>query len=235
MTMDLLKILLIAPASYLALFLITKLIGYRQISQLSIFDYINGITIGSIAAEMATELENPLRPLLAMGVYCVLVVLTSLLTAKSLPLRRWLSGRTVILLHNGVLYRENLKKGKLDVSEFLSQCRGSGYFDLNDIELALLDTTGKISFRPTSTARPATPGDLSLTVAEATLPINVVMDGELLEDNLRSLGYDPTWLARRLAEQKQTADGCLLVTCDRQGTLTVFPLNHQPLSRDIFQ
>ena len=74
--MEWVKILLIAPLSYVALFIITRLIGYRQISQLSIFDYINGITIGSIAAEMATELERPLRPLLAMAVYCLLVVLT---------------------------------------------------------------------------------------------------------------------------------------------------------------
>lgn len=143
--MEWLKILLVAPLSYVALFLITKLIGYRQISQLSIFDYVNGITIGSIAAEMATELEKPLQPLLAMAIYCLLVVLTSWLTTHSVRMRRWLTGRTLVLLQNGTLYRENLKKAKLDVNEFLTQCRDSGYFDLNDIQLALLETTSSAS------------------------------------------------------------------------------------------
>ncbi len=101
--MEWVKILLIAPLSYVALFIITRLIGYRQISQLSIFDYINGITIGSIAAEMATELERPLRPLLAMAAYCLLVMLTSFATSKSIRLRRLITGRTLILLENGTL------------------------------------------------------------------------------------------------------------------------------------
>ena len=151
--MEWLKILLVAPLSYAALFIITKLIGYRQISELSIFDYINGITIGSIAAEMATALETPLRPLLAMTVYGILVVLTSWLTTHSARLRRWLTGRTLVLLQNATLYRENLKKAKLDVNEFLTQCRSNGYFDLNAIPLAPLETTGRKLSLPAGSSR----------------------------------------------------------------------------------
>ena len=209
--MDCLKILLVAPLSYVALLLITKLIGYRQISQLSIFDYVNGITIGSIAAEMATELEEPHKPLLAMVVYGLLV-----------------------LLENGKLYRENLKKAKLDINEFLTQCRDSGYFDLNEIQLALLETTGKVSFLPKSQQRPATPQDMGVTVQQTLPQINVVLDGHVLADNLQYLGYDETWLDRQLKAQNTTVGDCFLVTCDREGTLGVYPMNTTPMTRDLF-
>ncbi len=232
--MDWLKILLVAPLSYVALLLITKLIGYRQISQLSIFDYVNGITIGSIAAEMATELEEPHKPLLAMVVYGLLVLLTSVITSHSLKARRWLTGRTLVLLENGKLYRENLKKAKLDINEFLTQCRDSGYFDLNEIQLALLETTGKVSFLPKSQQRPATPQDMGVTVQQTLPQINVVLDGHVLADNLQYLGYDETWLDRQLKAQNTTVGDCFLVTCDREGTLGVYPMNTTPMTRDLF-
>ena len=226
--MEWLKILLAAPLSYVALFLITKLIGYRQISQLSIFDYVNGITIGSIAAEMATELEKPLQPLLAMAIYCLLVVLTSWLTTHSVRMRRWLTGRTLVLLQNGTLYRENLKKAKLDVNEFLTQCRDSGYFDLNEIQLALLETTGKISFLPKSATHPATPQDMGVSVPQAQPQINVILD------NLEYLGYNEDWLDHRLEEQNYTVGQIFLATCDREGSLTLFPMEHKAMTRDLF-
>ena len=232
--MEWLKILLVAPLSYVALFLITKLIGYRQISQLSIFDYVNGITIGSIAAEMATELEKPLQPLLAMAIYCLLVVLTSWLTTHSVRMRRWLTGRTLVLLQNGTLYRENLKKAKLDVNEFLTQCRDSGYFDLNDIQLALLETTGKISFLPKSAMHPATPQDMGMTVPQAQPQINVIVDGETMMDNLEYLGFNEDWLDHRLEEQNYTVGQIFLATCDRDGSLTLFPMEHKAMTRDLF-
>ncbi len=232
--MDWLKILLVAPLSYVALLLITKLIGYRQISQLNIFDYVNGITIGSIAAEMATELEEPHKPLLAMVVYGLLVLLTSVITSHSLKARRWLTGRTLVLLENGKLYRENLKKAKLDINEFLTQCRDSGYFDLNEIQLALLETTGKVSFLPKSQQRPATPQDMGVTVQQTLPQINVVLDGHVLADNLQYLGYDETWLDRQLKAQNTTVGDCFLVTCDREGTLGVYPMNTTPMTRDLF-
>ncbi len=232
--MEWLKILLAAPLSYVALFLITKLIGYRQISQLSIFDYVNGITIGSIAAEMATELEKPLQPLLAMAIYCLLVVLTSWLTTHSVRVRRWLTGRTLVLLQNGTLYRENLKKAKLDVNEFLTQCRDSGYFDLNEIQLALLETTGKISFLPKSAMHPATPQDMGVSVPQAQPQINVILDGETLTDNLEYLGYNEDWLDHRLEEQNYTVGQIFLATCDREGSLTLFPMEHKAMTRDLF-
>lgn len=122
--MDLLKIVALSLGSVIFLFILTKLMGNKEMSQLSMFDYIIGITIGSIAAEMATALENDfMQPLVAMAVYAVVSIVISVLSYKSLKFRRISSGDSLILLDNGEIYRDNLKKAKLDLNEFLMQCR----------------------------------------------------------------------------------------------------------------
>ncbi len=127
--MDLLKITALSFGSVIFLFILTKLMGNKEMSQLSMFDYIIGITIGSIAAEMATALENDfMQPLVAMAVYAIVSIIISILSYKSLKVRRIISGNSLILLDNGELYRNNLKKAKLDLNEFLMQCRTARIF-----------------------------------------------------------------------------------------------------------
>ncbi len=122
--MDLLKIVALSLGSVIFLFILTKLMGNKEMSGLSMFDYIIGITIGSIAAEMATALESDfMQPLVAMAVYAVVSIVISVLSYKSLKFRRISSGDSLILLDNGEIYRDNLKKAKLDLNEFLMQCR----------------------------------------------------------------------------------------------------------------
>lgn len=127
--MDLLKIVALSFGSVIFLFILTKLMGNKEMSQLSMFDYIIGITIGSIAAEMSTALENDfMQPVIAMAVYAVVSIVISILSYKSIKIRRIVSGNSLILFDNGELYRNNLKKAKLDLNEFLMQCRTSRIF-----------------------------------------------------------------------------------------------------------
>ena len=128
--MNYIKIIITSLSSFIALFIITELLGKRQVSQLSLFDYVTGITIGSIAAEMATSIDGFWQPLVAMAIYGICTVSISLITSKSIKLRRILTGRAVILYDSGELYESNLRKSKLDINEFLEQCRNAGYFDI---------------------------------------------------------------------------------------------------------
>lgn len=122
--MDLLKIVALSFGSLIFLFILTKLMGNKEMSQLSMFDYIIGITIGSIAAEMSTALESDfMQPVVAMAVYAAVSIIISIFSYKSLKFRRIISGNSLILFDNGQLYRDNLKKAKLDLNEFLMQCR----------------------------------------------------------------------------------------------------------------
>ena len=178
-------IIALSIGSIIAIFILTKLMGYRQMSQMSMFDYINGITIGSIAAEMSTSLEsNFVQPLTAMIVYALSAILLSWIGSKFIKARRVIEGTPLVLMNHGEIYRENLKKAKMDVTEFLVQCRVSGYFDVSKLETAILEGNGKISFLPKVTDRPATPEDLNLSPQQDHMVANVILDGKIMEQNL---------------------------------------------------
>lgn len=233
---DLLQIVILSVASIVTLFILTKLIGYRQMSQMSMFDYINGITIGSIAAEMATALdENPLHGVVAMTVYALFAVLLSFLSMKSIKLRRFIVGRPVILLNNGSIYEKNLRKAKIDINEFLTQCRVSGYFDVSKLQSAVLEADGRISFLPLSTERPLTAADVKLSPEQETMTANVVIDGHIMQKNLLHTGKDETWLRRQLkAQGADNVRDVLLASVDMQNKLTVFLKNSDERKKDLF-
>lgn len=217
--------LLTSLLSVVVLFLLTKVMGSRQISQMTMFDYIVGISIGSIAAELATELEEPLKPLTAMVAYGAAAVLIALLTDKSLKVRSLFTGKPKILLDHGVIYRKNLKKARLDLSEFLTYCRMSGYFDLEQLQTAVLEHNGSISFLPKELHRPATPEDLNLKPQQQLLQTPFVMDGVLLKKNIQKAGKEESWV-RRMLEQQGYRDEkqVLLAIWDGRSKLTVYPI-----------
>ena len=144
------KIILTALLSITALFLITKIMGHKQVAQLDFFDYISGITIGSIAAELATELEEPEKPLIALAVYGFTSLVLNLLAQKIPRTRKYINGTPTILMNNEKIYRKNMKKAKLDLSEFMLLCREQGYFDLDEIQTAVFEHNGKLSILPKS-------------------------------------------------------------------------------------
>lgn len=146
--MDIIKVILTALLSVAALFIIAKVMGHKQVAQLDFFDYISGITIGSIAAELATDLEEPWKPLIALCIYGTSSVTLSLLTHKFPKTRKYINGTPTIMMHEGKLYRKNLKKAKLDLSEFMLLCREQGYFDLDEIQTAIFEHNGKLSVLP---------------------------------------------------------------------------------------
>ena len=234
--MELFKIVLTSILSVLVLFILAKLIGNRQLSQLSMFEYINGITIGSIAAELATSLEDDfLKPLIAMVVYALLTMLFSFVATKSIKMRRILNGKSAVLYNDGKIFADNLKKSKLDINEFLTQCRIAGYYDLNSINSAVMEQNGKISFLPNEKYRPVTPDDMGLLPKKATLQFNVIIDGKIMRENLNTLGFDEIWLNKQL-ELKAIRDMSLifLCTCDVNGDLSIFMKDNDSIKGDIF-
>lgn len=226
--MDLLSIFFISIVSLIVLFLLTKLMGNKQISQMNMFDYIIGITIGSIAAELATELEEPLRPALAMIVYGIVAVLISLCASKSNRWRRFFAGKPLILMKNGVLSREMMKKAKLDINEFLAMARIAGYFDISQIKTAVFEQNGNVSFLPRGSYRPATPGDMKLPVEDEELPVNLIVDGNVMEGELRLTGKDIKWLHEQLKKQGYSSPGeVFLAAVDNKDKLNIFPMKKE--------
>lgn len=228
-------IIALSLGSILAIFILTKLMGYRQMSQMSMFDYIIGITIGSIAAEMSTSLEgNFVQPLTAMIVYALSAVILAWITSKSIKARRLLEGTPLVLLNHGELYRSNLMKAKMDVTEFLVQCRVNGYFDVSKLECAILEGNGKISFLPKVEDRPLTPSDMQITPQQDYMVANVILDGKVMKENLKHIGKDEKWLHGQISAQgaKQVED-VLLATCDMSNKVTVYLKKNKKEIKDV--
>ena len=223
--MELLQAAITSVVSFLVLFFLAKIMGHRQIAQLSVFDYINGITIGSIAAELATELEKPLRPLLAMVIYALQTVLLEALALKYQRLRKFISGTPSIILDNGKLYRENMKKARLDLTEFLIQCRQQGYFDLGAIQTAVYESNGRLTILPVAERRPATPEDLGVAPEKEQFFTEVIMDGRILGGNLQRMGVNETWLEKQLrAQGYHSAKEIYLGLVDGNKQLSLYPI-----------
>ena len=225
--MGFLMLCLTALGSFGALFLVAKFIGHKQIAQLDFFDYITGITIGSIAAEMATELEEPWKPLAAMVIYGGSTLLLSIVSNRFPRSRKYLNGTPTILMDHGKLYYENLKKAKLDLSEFMVMCRQQGYFDLTSIQTAVFEYNGKLTILPVSSQRPVTPNDMNLAPEQELLFTELIMDGRILDDNLKRMGLDLTWLNNQLKQRHiSSPQDVFLAVCDRNLKFVLYEKNH---------
>lgn len=199
--MEIIKIILTAILSVISLFVITKIMGHKQVAQLDFFDYINGITIGSIGAELATELEKPYKPLIALVVYGFTSLLLNLLAHNFPRTRKYINGTPTILMNNGKIYRKNLKKAKLDLSEFMLLCREQGYFELDEIQTAVFEHNGRLSILPKALKRPATAEDLGIAPKVTHIGVEVVMDGRIMGENLLRMGKNEKWLEKQVKAQ----------------------------------
>ena len=224
--MEIVKVALTAVLSVVALFVITKIMGHKQVAQLDFFDYVSGITIGSIGAELATEPESPERPLIALAVYGLASTVLSLVARKLPRSRKYINGTPTILMNDGKLYRKNLKQAKLDLSEFMLLCREQGYFDPDEIQTAVFEHNGRLSILPRSANRPATPTDLGITVKAAHVGVELIMDGRVMGENLTRVGRDENWLAKELRGQGYKGPGEVLLAVYRreEDRLTVYPI-----------
>ena len=191
--MEVLTVILASLFSAAVLFVIAKIIGHKQVAQLEFFDYITGITIGSIAAELATTLDKP-----------------------------WWKP-TISML--GKLYRKNMKKSKLELSEFLLLCRQEGYFNLDDIQTAVYEYNGKLSILPVSAKRPLNPEDVNIAPELEHIGTEVIMDGRIIGDNLSRKGLNEIWLKKELRKQGcKNAKEIFLGICGKDNQLTLYPV-----------
>ena len=222
--MEIIKVILSALLSVASLFIITKIMGHKQVAQLDFFDYVSGITIGSIGAELATELEKPYKPLIALAIYGLASLLLNLLAHKIPRIRKYINGTPTILMNDGKLYRKNLKQAKLDLSEFMLLCREQGYFDLDEIQTAIFEHNGKLSILPKAANRPATPDDLKITAKATHIGVEVIMDGRVMGDNLSRMGRDVHWLNKRLKTEgcKDVKDIFLGIYRPEENKLTLY-------------
>ena len=221
--MEFLSIIILSVVSFVVLFALSKLMGYRAISELSFFDYVVGITIGSVAAEMATNIDMEWwKGVTAMVIYALFDVLFSVLSQKSFFARQLITGTPIILIYKGKIIKKNLKKARIDLNDLLATARVSGYFNIADIEYAVMETKGSISFMPVALKRPLNPKDFNFAPENEGLTVNVIIDGKIIEDDLKDAGITRKDLIRRVKQQGKDVKDIFLGIIDSNGVLTLF-------------
>ncbi len=200
---EIFHVIWLSAVSVLFLFVLTKIMGNKQISQMNMFDYIIGISVGSISAEMAVETDDSVvKPLVAMTVYALISIVFAVLTNKSVFFRKIITGRTILLFEDGMFYRDNFKKARMDINDFLSMLRVKGFFDISQLQNVILEPNGTLSVLQKSEFRPMVPSDNNLVpVAEKIIPC-VILDGHIMSENLKLSGKNDDWLMKKLREQK---------------------------------
>jgi uncharacterized membrane protein YcaP (DUF421 family) len=208
---------------FLILMLITtKMLGKKQISELSFFEYVSGITIGSIAGEAITGLErNIYHGALAIIIFGLTTLLVDFLSLKSKSFRDIIEGRGTVVIKDGKVLEENLKKEKYTIDEISALLRQKDIFRVADVEFAVLEPRGTLSTLLKKENRPLTPKDLQMKTAAEKEPQTVIMDGRILDEALRSAGKSRSWLQMELEKLNATLDNVFLGQIDTYGELTI--------------
>ena len=160
----------------------------------------------------------------------------SYLTEKNIKLRRFFTGRSIVLMQSGKIYQKNFKTSKIDINDFLEQCRINGFFTLDDVDTAILEQNGKISFLPKVQARPVNVQDMNIAAKQEKLSFTVVLDGHIMEENLKLSGNNKKWLENELQKQKiGNVKDVFIALCDGNNTLSVYKKTDDSPKNDPFQ
>ncbi|MCL6457042.1 MAG: DUF421 domain-containing protein [Gorillibacterium sp.] len=206
----------------ITLFFMTKLLGKRQVSELSLFEYITGITIGNLAGYISLDLDtNWYLGILSLFVWVLVSFGIEFLQIKSKRMRDLIDGRATVLIKDGKILEKNLKKEKLTTDELLEQLRSKDAFSFADVEFAIMETNGQINVLLKRENQTLTPKHLGITVAPEKAPSAVIMDGKVMDEALVTMGYNRGWLNEKLDGPGLLVENVFLGQVDSYGQLYV--------------
>ena len=209
------------------LFVLTRIMGKKQISQLTFFDYVVGISIGSIAATFAVDDSiGYIKGITGMIIYALFPIVLSFISLKSYLGRKILDGTPTILIQNGKIVECGLKKTKMNVNDLIEECRLKNVFNIADVEFAILETSGKVSIQLKSQNQPLTPKDMNISTPYKGLCVNLIVDGKILDNHLKIINKDINWLNTELRKQGiKSPSEVLLAYLDSSDVLNTYLKN----------
>jgi uncharacterized membrane protein YcaP (DUF421 family) len=219
---DWIEIILRTLTTVVTLLVLTRLIGKRQLSQLSLFEYITGITIGSIASYVSLDLNTEwYLGILSLVVWAAVSIGVEFLQMKSKTMRDLLDSRATVLIKDGKILEDNLKKERITTDELLEQLRKKNVFNTADVEFAIIESNGAINVLLKKENQPITPKHLGIKVSPEKEPQAVIMDGEILDEPLAALGLNRKWLHTELEKLGVAPENVFLGQVDSYGQLYI--------------
>jgi uncharacterized membrane protein YcaP (DUF421 family) len=213
--------------AFSVLLVLTRIIGKKQLSQSTFFDFATAIAIGDIAGERISDPEYPLLPwVMGTVLWFGLAILIDLIVLKNREVGKLVEGNPTVLIENGRILERNLFKNFLRVDDLMARLREKGFFNPADVEFAIFETDGTISVLPKSQVRPLQPRDLGIPTQYEGLSREVVVDRQVIRSNLREMGLDESWLYGELAKNGYYAvDDIFYAAIDTEGKLFVDTLD----------
>ncbi len=210
---------------FVSLLVFTRLLGKTQIAQLTFYEYVSGITIGSIAASIAAaEPDRVWSHFYDLVLFVALTYALSQITIRSRPFRKLIDGSPTVVIENGRILDQNMRDMRYDLDELTCQLRINGILDLSQVQYAVVETTGDLSVIKKTAYQPLTKSDAGISQAEARYPVELIMDGRIVRENLDKQQLSEAWLTQQLTQRGFAgAAQILYAVIDSNGQLFISP------------
>ena len=204
------------------IFFVTKILGKKQLSQLSFFEYTIGITVGSIGAEVITGLDRSFyHGIIGIVAFVAIPYGIDFLTMKSKKMRDFFAGKATVIIKNGNILEDSLRKEKYTIDELMELLRKKNVFQVSDVEFAILEPTGDLNILLKKEKQPLTAEDLQLTLSPEKEPSTIIMDGTVMNEMMESIGKNEEWLRAELHKKELVISDVFLAQLDSQGRLSL--------------
>ena len=188
---------------YVLALILSKSIGIKIISQMNFFDFITGVSVGSMIAKIIIDKDHVVfSGIVALIIFTLLTIATSYLNLKSYTARSLINAKTLILVENGRIVDKNIRKLRITINELMMKLREKDVFSLEDVQFAIMESNGQLSVLIKANKKPVTPYDMDLKVKSFSLVNDIIIDGKIVDKNLEIAGVDKKWLQSELKKKK---------------------------------
>ena len=213
------------------LFFITKIMGRKQVSEFSLFDYVIGISIGNFTAEMTLNTDvQYINGMVAVATFGLFSISLTKLINKNIRLRRFVVGTPTVLIDNGKIIQSGLKRVNIGVNDLLEEARMSGYFDISEIDYAIMEGSGTISFLPKSEFKNVTVNDLKIETEKSYLSANIIINGEYMEEAIKKSNITKEELIKRLKKMNLDNPDSILLCTITNNKLNFYFKDQEPIN-----
>jgi len=179
--------------------ILIRFVGRKTVSQMTFFDFIMGVSFGTITANIALG-PNRSGAVAVLVIFVFLTIILDYLHIDSFKLRKMLDSEPIVIIENGKIIEENMRKARMPIEELNMQLREKNVFNISDVEFAVIEINGKLSVQPKSQKQPMTPSDLGLSTSYKGLTRDVIIDGNIMYENLHDADLDEDWLSNHLRQ-----------------------------------
>ncbi|MFC4601531.1 DUF421 domain-containing protein [Cohnella hongkongensis] len=206
------------------LFIITRILGKRQVSQLSLFEYITGISIGNLAAYLSLDTDTKWYiGIVALSVWVIVSYGIEIIQLKSKRTRDFLDGTSTVFMKNGKILEDNLREERVSSDELMEMLRKNNVFDVSKVDFAIMDASGELNVQLKKEYQPLTPSDVGLSVSPEKYNMAVIMDGKIMEDSLKKIGLNRAWLEHKLQQLGISMEKIYFAQVNSQNKLYIDP------------